>query len=68
MWLIKTEHGYMLEDKEGNLVKFFDMAANCKAYCREQEIVPLYLTKRTPNVYCEIYENDTGKTLWWNRD
>jgi hypothetical protein len=65
MWLIKTEHGYMLEDLDGKLVQWFDMAANCKAYCMENGIDPIYLSKKTPIDYHQAYERMTGKCVWW---
>lgn len=64
-WLIKTEHGYILEDMEGNFVQWFDMAANCKAYCMEQGIDPVYLKKNSNKMYWDAYKRITGKTLWW---
>lgn len=67
MWLIKTEHGYMLEDSDGRLVEWFDMACNSKAYCMEQGIEPTYLTRRSARRTQQDYELTTGKTLWWNR-
>lgn len=67
MWIIKTEHGYMLEDGEGNLVNFFDMACNCKAHCMELGVETLYLTKKSDPDTHHAYEYLTGKTLWWNR-
>lgn len=66
-WLIKTEMGYMLEDFQGNLVKFFDMAANSKAYCMGEGIVPVYITKHSPIHLKESYEIVTNKNLWFNR-
>lgn len=66
-WLIKTEHGYILEDCEGNLVEFFDMACNSKAYCMEKGINPVYLTQKCRLADRQAYEVLTGKTLWWVR-
>lgn len=68
MWIIKTEHGYMLEDIRGNLVEWFDMAANCKAYCMEKEIDPVYLSKKSRLIACDAYTIMTGKTLWWIKE
>ena len=65
MWLIKTKHGYMLEDLEGNFVQWFDMACNSKAYCMEKDIDPIYLTERSERYAVDMYEAKTGKTLWW---
>jgi hypothetical protein len=67
MWLIKTEHGYMLEDMYGNLVQWFDMACNSKAYCMEIGVDPVYLTPKSGNAECVIYGLITGKTLWWEQ-
>ena len=64
-WLIKTEHGYMLEDNQG-IVKWFDMACNCKAYCMEQGITPVILNQKMPTVYKDFYTMCTGRTLWWD--
>lgn len=66
-WLIKTEHGYILEDNVGEFVKWFDMAANSKAYCMEKGINPIYLTQKCRLADRQAYEVLTGKTLWWNR-
>lgn len=66
-WLIKTEHGYILEDNQGKIVKYFDMACNSKAYCMEQGIEPVYLNKKTELAYKEFYTMCTGKTLWWDQ-
>ena len=66
-WLIKTEHGYMLEDNVGNLVEWFDMACNSKAYCMEKGIKPIYLTRKSRLADRQCYEMLTGKTLWWNQ-
>jgi hypothetical protein len=66
-WLIKTEHGYMLEGKYGNIIKWFDMACNCKAYCMEQGITTVYLKPRCRLADQQAYEALTGKTLWWTR-
>lgn len=68
MWIIKTEHGYMLENSEGNLVEWFDMAANCKAYCMERELNPIYLSRKSRLADRQAYEVLTGKTLWWNKE
>lgn len=65
MWLIKTEHGYILEDDAGNLVQWFDMACNSKAYCMEKGIEPFYLTSKSHPVDCVLYGIITGKKLWW---
>lgn len=65
MWLIKTEHGYILEDLKGNLVEWFDMACNSKAYCMEKGIDPVYLSKKSRKVECDAYAMMTGKQLWW---
>lgn len=67
MWLIKTEHGYILEDRYGNLLEWFDMACNSKAYCMEQGINPIYLTPKSRLADRQAYEVLTGKTLWFNR-
>lgn len=67
-WLIKTEHGYILEDNVGEFVQWFDMAANCKAYCMEQGIEPVYLSKKTEIAYTQLYTMITGKTVWWEDD
>jgi hypothetical protein len=64
-WLIKTEHGYILEDFDGNLIKFFDMACNSKAYCMEQGIEPFYLSQKSRSMICKAYTIATDKTLWW---
>jgi hypothetical protein len=64
-WIIKTEHGYMLEDLYGNLVQWFDMAANCKAFCMEKGVDPVYLSKSSNKTYWQAYKRLTGKTLWW---
>lgn len=66
-WLIKTEHGYMLEDSDGRLIQWFDMAANSKAYCMEQGIEPVYLSRKSGLYVQRDYELTTGKILWWNR-
>ena len=66
-WLIKTEHGYMLETKYGKIVKWFDMACNCKAYCMEQGIEVFYLKPKNRLVERRAYEYWTGKTLWWDQ-
>jgi hypothetical protein len=67
MWIIKTEHGYMLEDDDGNLVEWFDMAANCKAYCMEKGIEPIYIAKnRGRLVDVQAYKAATGKDLWFD--
>lgn len=66
-WLIKTEMGYMLENHDGSLVSFFDMAVNSKAHCMEKGIVPVYITKKSPLSLKESYEKATGKPLWFNR-
>jgi hypothetical protein len=66
-WLVKTEHGYMLEDAKGNLVEWFDMACNSKAYCMEKEIAPIYLFPKCRLADRQAYEVLTGKILWWNR-
>lgn len=66
-WLIKTEHGYMLEDNHG-IVKWFDMACNCKAYCMEQEIEPIYLKPKCRLADRQAYTAYTGKTLWWEQE
>lgn len=64
-WLIKTEHGYMLEDRQGRLVKWFDMACNSKAYCMELGIEPVYLTPKCRLADRQAYNALTGKRLWW---
>lgn len=64
-WLIKTEHGYILEDAKGNLVQWFDMACNSKAYCMETGIEPIYLTPKSRLASRQAYRALTGKTLWW---
>lgn len=66
-WLIKTEHGYILEDKRGLFVEWFDMACNSKAYCMEQGINPIYLTPKSRLADRQAYEVLTGKALWFNR-
>lgn len=66
MWLIKTEYGYMLEDRQGKLTEWFDMACNSKAYCMEKGISPVYLTQKSRLADRQAYEVLTGKTLWWN--
>lgn len=66
-WLIKTEHGYMLEDPKGNLVEWFDMACNSKAYCMELGIFPFYLTPKCRLADRQAYHAITGKTLWWEK-
>lgn len=66
-WLIKTEMGYILEQPTGALIQFFDMAANCKAYCMEKGIKPVYITERSPPSVKEEYEHVTRKNLWFNR-
>lgn len=68
MWLIKTEHGYMLEDELGRMVKWFDMAANCKAYCMEQGVTPVYLSKKSVIERKEAYTRATGKVLWFDKE
>lgn len=67
-WLIKTEHGYLLEDVRGNIIQWFDMACNCKAFCMEYRIEPIYLTQKSRLADRQAYEVYTGKTLWWNRN
>lgn len=66
-WLIKTEHGYILEDVTGEIVQWFDMACNSKAYCMEKGIEPIYLTKKSSIYVQRDYELTTGKTLWWRK-
>jgi hypothetical protein len=65
-WLIKTEHGYKLEDNEGNFVQWFDMACNSKAYCMEKGIAPVYLTRKACLNDKKAYTAETGKTLWFD--
>lgn len=65
MWLIKTKHGYLLEDRVGNILEWFDMACNCKAYCMEKDIHPSYINSKSSNADCQRYEDATGKGLWW---
>jgi hypothetical protein len=67
-WLVKTEHGYMLEDLYGKLVQWFDMAANSKAYCMEQGIEPVYIAKRSRLADQQAYKAYTGKSLWWENE
>jgi hypothetical protein len=67
MWLIKTEHGYLLEDLDGNIVEWFDMACNSKAYCMEKGIEPIYLTKKCRLADRQAYQAYTGKTLWFDK-
>ncbi|QNO00504.1 hypothetical protein phiPsa347_100 [Pseudomonas phage phiPsa347] len=66
-WLIKTEHGYMLEDADGRLIEWFDMACNSKAYCMEKGIEPVYLTQKCRLADRQAYNAYTGKQLWWER-
>lgn len=56
----------MLEDPLGQMVKWFDMAANCKAYCMEQGIAPVYLSKKSTTECKEAYTKTTGKVLWFD--
>lgn len=67
MWLIKTKHGYMLEDGDGNFVQWFDMACNSKAYCMEKGVDPIYLTQRSEQWIADMYTARTGKLVWWLR-
>ncbi|UOL48622.1 hypothetical protein [Pseudomonas phage Astolliot] len=64
-WLIKTEHGWILEDCSGHIVQFFDMACNSKAWCMEKNIVPIYLTPKTDPAKIRIYTTCTGKVPWF---
>jgi hypothetical protein len=66
MWLIKTEHGYILEEHDGTIVKFFVMACDSKAWCMAENISPIYLTRKSNPATMITYTEATGKTLWWN--
>lgn len=64
-WLIKTEHGWILEDCGGRIIQFFDMACNSKAWCMEKNIVPIYLTPKTDPAKILTYTTCTGKVPWF---
>lgn len=63
-WLVKTEMGYMLLSYKGTYLKWFDMAANSKAYCMEQGIAPTYITMKSPLALKEEYKRATGRGIW----
>lgn len=66
MWLIKTKHGYILEDHDGNYVKWFTMACDSKAWVMGENISYTYLTKKSDEATIATYKQATGKTLWWD--
>lgn len=65
MWLIKTPHGYMLQSHEGEVLKWFVMACDSKAWCMGENISPIYLTRKTDAATIAAYEQATGKSLWF---
>lgn len=65
MWLIKTSHGYKLEDEKGNYLKFFTMACDSKAWCMSENISYTYLTRKSNEATMSAYKQATGKTLYF---
>jgi len=66
-WVIKTEFGYILEDSCGNIIQWFDMAANCKAHCVGAGISPVYLSTKSSLPDRQTYTTLTNKTLWFDK-
>lgn len=60
-WLVKSLGGYRLEDHYGFVVRFFSMAADCKAYCMEHDLQTKYISVATPEHIIKEYENATNK-------
>lgn len=68
MWLIKTSMGYRLESSVGDYIRFFSMAADCKAYCQDMGIVSKYLKKDSHQDIKLNYTIMTKKTLWFDEE
>lgn len=64
-WLIKTSHGYILEDYSGRYEKYFTMACDSKAWLMSENSSYTYLTRKADKVKIDEYKQVTGKTLWW---
>lgn len=66
-WLIKTTHGYKLEDNSGNYLMFFAMAADSKSYLQSKKLAYRLLNRSSSAVDTFVYYVSTGKIVWWDK-
>lgn len=67
-WLLKTISGYRLETSNGDFVRLFSMAADCKSYCMGNSVEFTYLTEVSPLQERVLYSLTTNKETPFGKD